>query len=333
VQKKRQTDDALLKQARNLSQELFNALGPTGEKELFDFYTQRFNGWLSNLKSYKSKTDVGRFPGKTSIEQAILSLQRLLSNSDSVDFFKAVVDNRHDYLNLEEDYRDLHEFFSNQLHTWQQLQQALHRFEKNKPALEKDDKARKALAELHSIESNAAPYNQLHQVAALVETVESINSAILTDKRSHALSRVDEKITQLQLVKAELETETSIANIYMLQTQTADERLHDGVFELERAIQAEAERQHRLQQEQAKITAQTASQGNGVKEDRAPSPTPAAKPVIPPKPVVDVAATSVFNKLGNGVYLEAQADVDRFLSALKVELDAQIQQGKRIRLR
>lgn len=31
--------------------------------------------------------------------------------------------------------------------------------------------------------------------------------------------------------------------------------------------------------------------------------------------------------------VEAQADVDRFLSALKAELDAQIQQGKRIRLR
>jgi hypothetical protein len=355
VQKKRQTDDALLKQARNLSQELFNALGPAGEKELFDFYTQRFNGWLSNLKNYKSKTDVGRFPGKDSIEQATLGLQRLLSNSDSVDFFKAVVDNRHDYLDLEEDYRDLHEFFSNQLHTWQQLQQALRRFEKNKPALEKDDKARKALAELHGIESNAAPYNQLHQVAALVETVESINSAILTDKRSHALSRVDEKITQLQaeiakssidtpelsnrllrplqLVKAELETETSIANIYMLQTQTADERLHDGVFELERAIQAEAERQHRLQQEQAKVAVQAASQGNGVKEDRAPSPTPAARPVAPPKPVVDVAATSVFNKLGNGVYLESQRDIERFIDALKAELEAAIKQDKRVRIR
>lgn len=215
--------------------------------------------------------------------------------------------------------------------------------------------ARKALAELHGIESNAAPYNQLQQVAALVETVESINSAILTDKRGHALSRVDEEITQLQaenakssietpelsnrllrplqLVKAELETETSIANIYMLQTQTADERLHDSVFELERAIQAEAERQHRLQQEQAKVAAQAASQGNGVKEDRAPSPTPAARPMAPPKPVVDVAATSVFNKLGNGVYLESQRDIERFIDALKAELEAAIKQDKRVRIR
>ena len=354
VQKKRQTDEVLLKQVRNLSQDLFNALGPAGEKELFEYYRGHFETWLSNLKSYKSKTDVGRFPGKEVIEQALLSLQRLLSNTDSVDFFKAVVDNKDDYLDLEEDYRDLHEFFTNQLHTWQQLQQALRRFDKNKPALEKDNKARTALLELQAIEKNVAPYSQLHKVAGLVETVEAINAAILTEKREHALARVDEKIAQLQaeiaksgietaelsnrllrplqLVKADLETETSIANIYLLQTQTADERLHDGVFDLERAIQAEAERQQKLQQEQAKA-AQAANAASGVKEDRAPSLTPTPKPVAPPKPVVEVAATSVFNKLGNGLYLESQGDIDRFIDALKAELETAIKQDKRIRIR
>lgn len=354
VQKKRQSDEVLLKQARDLSQDLFNALGPAGEKELFEYYRGHFETWLGNLKSYKSKTDVGRFPGKEVTEQALLSLQRLLSSTDSVDFFKAVVDNKDDYLDLEEDYRDLHEFFTNQLHTWQQLQQALRRFDKNKPALEKDDKARKALLELQAIEQNAAPYNQLHKVAGLVETVEAINAAILTEKREHALARVDEKIVQLQaeiaksgietaelsnrllrplqLVKADLETETSIANIYLLQTQTADERLHDGVFELERGIQAEAERQHKLRQEQIKAT-QAANAASGVKEDRATSPVPIPTPVAPPKPVVEVAATSVFNKLGNGLYLESQGDIDRFVDALKAELESAIKQDKRIRIR
>ncbi|UXH40637.1 BREX system P-loop protein BrxC [Pseudomonas promysalinigenes] len=354
VQKKRQTDELLLKQVRNLSQDLFNALGPAGEKELFEYYIGHFETWLGNLKSYKSKTDVGRFPGKEVIEKALLSLQRLLSNTDSVDLFKAVVDNKDDYLDLEEDYRDLHEFFTNQLHTWQQLQQALRRFDKNKPALEKHDKARTALLELHAIEQNAAPYNQLHKVAGLVEAVEAINAAILTEKREHALARVEEKIAQLQaeiaksgietaelsnrllrplqLVKADLETETSIANIYLLQTQTADERLHDGVFELERAIQAEAERQQKLQQEQVEA-AQVANSASGVKEDRAPSLTPAPKPVTPPKPVVEVAATRVFNKLGNGLYLESQGDIDRFIDALKAELESAITQDKRIRIR
>lgn len=354
VQKKRLTDEALLKQARNLTQELFNALGPAGEKELFEYYCGHFGSWRSNLEKYKATASAGRFPGKEAIEQALLSLQRLMSNTDSVDFFKAVVDNKNDYLDLEEDYRDLHEFFSNQLHTWQQLQQALRRFEKNKQALDKDGKSCKALIELKAIEQNASPYGQLHQVASLVEIVEAINAAILAEKRQHALARVDEKIAQLQaeiaksgiethelsnrllrplqLVKADLETETSIANIYMLQTQTADERLHDGVFDLERAIQSELERQQKLQEEQAKAL-QAASSAAGVKEDRAPARVPTPKPVAAPKPVIEVAATSVFNKLGNGLYLESQNDIDRFIEALKAELEVAIKQDKRVRVR
>ena len=92
------------------------------------------------------------------------------------------------------------------------------------------------------------------------------------------------------------------------------------------------DRQQKLQQQAEKAAQQAAQGSNQIKEERTPPPV-LVKPVAPPKPVVEIAATSVFNKLGNGVYLEAQADVDRFLSALKAELDAQIQQGKRIRLR
>lgn len=46
-----------------------------------------------------------------------------------------------------------------------------------------------------------------------------------------------------------------------------------------------------------------------------------------------MAATCVFNKLGNGLYLESQSDVERFVAALKAELEAAIQQEKRIRIR
>lgn len=49
--------------------------------------------------------------------------------------------------------------------------------------------------------------------------------------------------------------------------------------------------------------------------------------------MVEVAATSVFNKLGNGLYLESQRDIDGFIDALKTELESAIKQDKRIRIR
>jgi hypothetical protein len=347
--KKRQTDEAVLKQARNLTQDFFSAMGPATEKELFEFYTQRFGEWLNNLKSYKSKTDVGRFPGKSVIEQSILTLERLLNNDDSFDFFKAVVDKKDDYLDLEEDYRDLHEFFTNQIHAWQQLQQALRHFEKNKQALEKDSKAQAALTELQAIESAKSPYGMLHKVSALVSTVEEVNEAILTEKRSHALNRVDAKIQQLeaeieksgiatpelsnkllrplQLVKADLETETSISGIYMLQTETAVERLDDGLYELERAVQAELER--RELEQQAKNATDTAKDNPPEKDDQV---QPQA-PVFKPKPVAEVVVSSVFNKVSDSVYLESESDIDRFVDALKSELKDAISNDKRVRIR
>ncbi|MCC4264158.1 BREX system P-loop protein BrxC [Oceanimonas baumannii] len=352
VQKKRQTDDAVLKKARNLTQDLFNALGPDGEKELFEFYRQRLGQWQTNLTGYKSKTEVGRFPGRSLIDQSLLSLERLLANRESVDFFKEVVDNKDDYLDLEEDYRDLHEFFTNQLHSWQQLQQALVHFDKNRTELEKDETALKALADLKQIEAAESPYNQLHRVAGLVETVETVNATILNKVRSRAMAKVDEKIAQLQteiansgiqtpelsnkllrplqLVKADLEVETGIASIYMLQTQTTEERWEDALFQLEQAVQAAAEQQAALK----KPVEQTGNRSDPQVNEKTATGSPAGKPqpVARPKPVVKVDAGSVFSRVNKGVYLETQADIESFVQALKEELEAAIKQEKRVRL-
>ncbi|MBT5231580.1 MAG: BREX system P-loop protein BrxC, partial [Methylococcales bacterium] len=349
VIRKRQTDENILKQARNLTKELFSAMGPATEKELFEFYSLHFNLWLHNLKSYKNKTDVSRFPGKKVIEQSILTLERLLNNDDSFDFFKEIIDNKNNTLDLEEDYRDIHEFFTNQLHTWQQLQQALHHFDKNKQALDKDTKAKAALAEMHSIESVNAPYGLLHKVASLVSTVETVNDNILTEKRSHALERVDIKIKQLQaeieksgvgtaelsnrllrplqLVKTDLETETSISGIYMLQTETTGERLDDSMYELERAIQQAAEEEARRQREAAQAAK---AQGNGGDENKQSEP---AKPAPQPKAVVEITPSSIFNKVSESVYLETDADIERFIDALKQELKNAVTSNKRVRIR
>jgi hypothetical protein len=354
--KKRQTDDQILKQARQLTQDLFSAMGPSTEKELFEFYTQNFKTWLANFKSYKSKTDVGQFPGKKVIERSILSLDRLLANSDSFDFFKAVVDNKDDYLDLEEDYRDIHEFFSNQMPSWQQLQQALRHFEKNKQALGSDEVAKKALSELHRISTTESPYGLLNKIADLVRTVESVNERLLTEKRSQAVEQLDDKIKQLeaeiknsgmataelsnkllrplQLLKADIEVESSLSTIYMLQTQTAVERFDEALYDLEREVQTEIQRQAKaaqLAQSKAESVASSATTASPVAA--AVSPVKPVIAVVPPKPVVEVDVASIYNKTSSSVYLETEESVDQFVDALKVELKKIVGDKKRVRIR
>lgn len=356
--KKRQTDDQVLKQARQLTQELFSVMGPATEKELFEFYLQHFKTWLANFKSYKSKTDVGQFPGKKVIEKSILTLERLLANSDSFDFFKAVIDNKDDYLDLEEDYRDVHEFFSNQLPSWQQLQQSLRHFEKNKQALGNDELAKKALSELYRISTLESPYGLLNKVAELVRTVESVNEQLLTEKRSQAIEPIDDKIKQLeaeiknsgiataelsnkllrplQLLKADIEGESSLSTIYMLQTQTAVERFDEALYDLESAVQAEIQRQAKaaqLAQSKAASGSNTTSTASPVVSAAPASPVQPATAVVPPKPVVEVDVASIYSKTSSSVYLDTEESVDQFVDALKAELKKIVSNKKRVRIR
>jgi hypothetical protein len=369
LQKKRQTDDAVLRQVRNLTKELFSQLGPNGEKELYDFYVTQFGQWRNHLGAYKSKTDVGHFPGRKTIENTLKEVDRLLRIDDSFDFFKEVVACKEALLDLEEDYRDLHEFFTRQLTTWQQLGHALTRFQPNRSALEKSPEAHKALAELDSIYADEAPYAKLPRVAVLIETIDGVNGQLLEQKREHAMGLIDKRIASLsaeivksgigtpelsnqllrplQLLKDDIATVMGVAQIYLLQGETAAEREQDSLDRLYRAQQDEAERQRAVAKaansgsgQKAPATTDNASGGHQGTDATGPSPTSVVDevrephpPVAPPKPVVNVSVSQVLSRTHSGVYLESQQEVDAFIDKLKDELDDAIAAHKRIRVR
>lgn len=337
--RKRQTEELKLKQVRQLGQDLFSSMGPVAEKELYEFCQRHFKKWRDDFKNYKHKVELGHFPGKQTIEKSLLMLERLLAHNDSFEFFEKMLENKNDYLDLEEDYRDIHEFFSNQLPTWQLLQKSLRQFERNKQALESDEVAKKTLQDLYAIESNPAPYNVLHKVAELVKTVEDINQAMLLKQRELALTVVESKVQQLeveihksgiaspelsnrllrplQLLKPILEQEVSIANIYMVQNHTLTERLDEALYELDRLIQHQQPPMNKALGEGAQ---------NEIKDA-----TP--KAYVPPKPIVEVTPASIFSQVSANIYIETEQDIEQLLAALKKELQQAIANNKRVRIR
>lgn len=371
--KKRQTDENILKQARNLTKDLFSSMGPAGEKELFEYYQQQIQHWLANLTSYKSKTDLGGFPGGKTIEQAIVMLQRLMNHDDSFDFFKQVVTNKNDYLDLEEDYRDVHEFFTNQLTIWQQLKTAISHFDRNKQILEKDPKAATALDKLRVIQASDAPYNQLNQVTGLIDTVKKVNDAEVLAKRAHAIERVDHKIGQLQQelaksgietpelsnrllrplqqVKSDLQNQASISHIFMLQTQTADEHLDEGLALLNNEITKEQQRRIAAEQglalsEKAKSDQAAATSSpslvHGVNEKPAmlnrqePTSAPvmtAPAPLVKPQKVAEVSITQVYDSVLSSAYIETPEQAEQFINELKRQLNTAMKDGSRVRIK
>jgi hypothetical protein len=366
IHKKRQTEDAVLRQVRNLTKELFTQLGPSSEKELYAFFSEQLGAWRKNLDDYRSKTEASHYPGRAAIDRTLKEIKPLLRIDDSFDFFKAVSQQKETLLDLEEDYRDLHEFFTQQFTTWNQLEQALNRFAPNRPALEKDNEAHQALAELGSIYVDEAPYARLQKVAGLIRQVEDTNHRLLEGKRQHAAELIDKRIARisaeivksgigtpdlsnqllrpLQLLKDDINTATSVAQIYLLQGETATEHEQDSLDQLQQEQQVEAERQRAAprvadssaapEYDHAKGAGTApAPEGRGQPQPETAQAVREPAPVAAPKPVANVSVSQVISRTHEGVYLESQQEVDAFLQALKDELDDAIRANKRIRLR
>jgi len=210
---------------------------------------------------------------------------------------------------------------------------------------------------LHRIATAESPYGLLNKVADLVRTIESVNERLLSEKRSHAVEQIDDKIRQLeveiknsriaiaelsnrllrplQLLKSDIEVESSLSNIFMLQTQTAVERFDEALYELDREVQLEIQRQAKA----AQLTKNKAESVSSNSTTSSTATTAAMIPVqpvtavVPPKPVVEVDVASIYSKTSNSVYLETEESVEQFIKALEVELKKIVGDKKRVRIR
>ena len=143
-------------------------------------------------------------------------------------------------------------------------------------------------------------------------------SAIGTAELSNQLLR------PLQLLKAEIEKEKSLSEIYMLKNQRIEILFDDSLDKLEEKIQEDARQKEQAEQFEGYEMAATASET--IVEDKNRS----AKP---PKVVVDVEVAAVYSKSSDSVYLETEEAVDAFVEALRAELKQLIQDEKRVRIR
>jgi hypothetical protein len=137
----------------------------------------------------------------------------------------------------------------------------------------------------------------------------------------------------LQALKTDLETHISVAEIRMLQTDTATERFDDAVDQLELAIQNELARVARA--EQAARDAALAANRTPPSAPSAEVAPPKAQPpvVAKPKPVVEVNVAEIYSKTCQGLYLDSDAAVEQFVDALKAELQRLVDQQHRVRIR
>lgn len=340
--KRKKTGATELKRARDLYKDLFSSLGAEDEDKLVNGYRQGFEGWDKELVAFLPLASQPNYPGRNQIEVIQSRVRQQLAIRDSAAFVEALLKDKNDWLDAEEDLRDLMGFYNKdkgQIHTWRRLIAGLFSLKDNREKLEADTKAAAALQELYQIRANVSPYGLVNRIDSLLSAVESVNDVIVGEKRAHAFEQVDKKIAtvisdldkisadadlrnkalyDLQALRAKLDNENSISQIFYLQNQAAG--LMDEA--LDRIAKAHDEQ---LKIKKQKVSAAPPENPYGEQKSE---PDPGVPPVVI-KTTKSVRAAS----LNDGKsYLETPEEVDEYVKKLRAELIRVIEAGQRVRV-
>lgn len=138
----------------------------SGEKELYELIKQALENWNEALKSFRTKSQTGHFPGKPQINDGLVLVAGILEKKSSFEFIERFLQDADALESFVEKFEDLDDFYDSQFHIWQSLSTALNEsFKANLHALEKDPQASKALQELKSIYDMPAPYGQMRRIS------------------------------------------------------------------------------------------------------------------------------------------------------------------------
>jgi hypothetical protein len=330
VRKREIADPKAIQNARSLGKDLFAEMGPDGEDGLCTFLQTKLKGWHGTLSGYKQLADTGNYPGGDEITQGLTLISPLLADKESKKFIERFNTLKKDLLDVADHFHDLEHFYDHQKPTWEKLRKAQSAFHLNRLELEKDPQAGPALKRMHAILSAKSPYGLIKEADALINTVNAVNSSLLTGRRAQAIAKIDGVIATLtkdvaaakgeaslrsdclkplEALREQVQTEESLAHITQAESEAVKE-FDVAVGRIEESVQRAAGR------------GQSSGQsGQSVVAEDGPKPTLKSRRVVKPVELVSQA------------YLETQGQVDEFVDKLRSELKKAIDNGERIEIR
>lgn len=331
---KRQTVDRdSLQKARNIAKEVFQSIAPDGEDALTAHVRNELGNWQGDLNSWKPLAETGNYPGSEPIADALGVIAKAQNIQDSYKFLNHFIELKDDFLDLADSVAELRNFYDAQKPSWEKLRSAKQRFDLNRYELLKDDDAAKGLTRIDEILSSEAPYGMIKEAETLISRVGEVNKALVQERRSQAIEKVDDYITKvkseldevgaapdlrnkclhpIQTIRSGIENEDSIAHIYQMQTAARD-AADDAFVIIEDA---------------AKKASPTSSDGGdegagaGDDEGSGVKKAPAKK-----RRIVEPS------RISGLTYIETSEDVDAFLDNLRKELEEAIANNERVEIR
>jgi hypothetical protein len=326
IRKRETSDPKAVQNARSLGNDLFAEMGPDGEDGLYSFLQTKLKSWQGSLNGYKQLADTGNYPGGDEIAQGLTLINPLLADKESRKFIERFNTLKKDLLDLADQFHDLEHFYDHQKPIWEKLHKAHAAFQLNRLELEKDAQAGPALKRIQEILSAKSPYGLIKEADALINTVNAVNSSLLTGRRTQAIAKIDIHIAaltkdvaaaqgdanlratclrSLEALREQVQQEESLAHI----TQAESE----AVKEFDAAVE-------RIEDFLRKLAEQQKPKDDGSGQVQ---PPPAVKKQRIVKPA-DIMKTT---------YLETSDEVNGFLNALRQELENAIANNERVQIR
>jgi hypothetical protein len=330
IRKRETSDPKAIQNSRSLGKDLFAEMGPDGEEGLMGFLKTRLNGWHVTLNVYKQLADTGNYPGRDEITQGLTLISPLLADKESKKFIERFNTLKNDLLDVADHFHNLEHFHNHQKLTWEKLRKTHVAFQLNRLELEKDSQAGPALKRMHEILSSKSPFALIKEADSLINTVNAVNSSLLTGRRTQAIARIDTVIATLnkdvtaaggeaglrsiclkplETLKEQVQKEESLAHITQAESEAVKE-FDVAIARIEQAVKA-AQEKNRTPIPKGEIA---------VAEDE---PKPALKPrrIIKPADLVETA------------YLETPDAANDFADKLRDQLLEAIKNGERVEIR
>ena len=231
-----------------------------------------------------------------------------------------------DLLELCDNFHDLENFYEHQKPTWEKLRKASDRFQLNRLELDRDTEAAPALKRMQEILQAPSPYGIIKDAEGLITKVESINTALVSQRRTEALGKIDATIAEVSKELTAAQADTGLRSGCLAPLETLRKQVEQQAS-VAHVTQAEQEAVRTLDIALAKIEeAAKKKQAEPQPRPQVGDPPAILVPAVKPRCVVKPA------DLASKPYLETDDDVDAFLAELKTKLKEAIALGQRIKI-
>ncbi|MBU4477606.1 MAG: BREX system P-loop protein BrxC [Candidatus Omnitrophica bacterium] len=311
IRQRKVVDSSNIEEARKLGQQIFGEMGPDKEIQLFEFLKNKCEDLSIKLSQYKTLAETGKYPGLDDINELLRLASILINSNDSFDFIARFLENKDDLTDAANSFADIEAFYTKQRMQWDELRDAVGRFELNRFDLEKDTDAKSTLIRMKDILQASAPYGIIQEAAKLIQIVSDVNNSLLKEAREHAHKSINELMAHFEkeakATKAAKENIENAMDKFKRLIRRADKE--PSIANIRRLID---ESKNLFEEELNRIWKTT----SGSKE------TPEVKEV----------KTFHVKSIAKKSFLETEEDVDEFCGDLSKELKSSIKEGKRLRI-